>query len=87
MPAFIDLTGRRFEMLVVLQFDKRVHDHAYWICRCDCGNVKSVAIESVRWGGVKSCGCLRIKNRWKHGHNSIKKRSSEYTSWDGMIQR
>lgn len=32
---------------------------SYWICKCDCGNVVSVAKKNLNNGSVKSCGCLR----------------------------
>lgn len=32
---------------------------SYWICKCNCGNVVSVAKKNLNNGSVKSCGCLR----------------------------
>lgn len=61
--ALIDITGQRFGRLVVLHRDEskpKGHGHkAYWICRCDCGNIKSIKGESLRRGLTKSCGCLQ----------------------------
>ena len=37
-----DLTGMRFGRLVVLGIDDKGTRKTYWICQCDCGNVKSV---------------------------------------------
>jgi len=55
MPASIDLTGKRFGRLVVVE---RADDHR-WSCRCDCGNEKTLPGDSLRSGQTRSCGCLR----------------------------
>ena len=60
MPTCIDLTGQRFGRLTVLEKDAPSKTgHARWICRCDCGNQKSIASAKLRSGNTKSCGCLR----------------------------
>ena len=55
-----DFTGKRFGRLLVLERDMSVDKKkgAYWICKCDCGTIKSVSANSLRAGGTKSCGCL-----------------------------
>ena len=60
MGRLIDLTGKRFERLIVLERDKSVNSNkgAYWLCKCDCGNIKSISSHSLRQGLTKSCGCL-----------------------------
>lgn len=61
MSKLIDLTGQRFGRLTVLQKDnKRItKSGSYWICQCDCGNIKSIKSSSLRRGEIQSCGCLR----------------------------
>lgn len=59
-----DLTGRKFGRLIVLQRAHEHHDnHAYWLCQCDCGNVKEVAAHHLKSGATKSCGCLNNELR------------------------
>jgi hypothetical protein len=63
--AFIDLTGRQFDMLYVLRRDmkRRTHVHVRWICQCDCGSgLISRCGGQLRSGNAKSCGCVRWKN-------------------------
>jgi hypothetical protein len=61
MPRkFIDLTGQRFERLVVkrqIGLDKR--NHAIWECICDCGNIKNNSAGNLKQKNAQSCGCLR----------------------------
>lgn len=63
MGKFVDLSGQRFNKLLLL---KRMKDsvspggskHAMYLCRCDCGNEKIIAAVSILSGRTKSCGCL-----------------------------
>lgn len=59
--ALIDITGQKFGRLTVLHRDEtRPKGHgkkAYWICQCDCGNIKSIKGDHIRSGLVVSCGC------------------------------
>ncbi len=62
MPAFIDLTGRIFGKLTVI---KREEPYTYpikWICKCECGAIKSIKGASLSSGRTKSCGCLKEQN-------------------------
>lgn len=57
MAKLIDLKGKRFGKLVVLNrcesHDKR--KSTTWDCQCDCGN-------KTKDGGTESCGCLSKKH-------------------------
>lgn len=62
-----DLTGKRFNMLVALNFShKNKSRKTYWDFRCDCGEIKTLRSDCVKNGSIKSCGCLKreqdIKN-------------------------
>lgn len=60
MPAFKDVTGQRFTRLVVLHRDGEfTGKKTKWVCKCDCGNTKSVFRDSLVSGHTRSCGCLR----------------------------
>ena len=58
-----DLTGQRFGELTVIERDKsKPSGHGklvYWICKCDCGNIISVAGNHLKSGHTKSCGCYK----------------------------
>lgn len=55
-----DLTGQRFGNLLVLEKDETKigkASHAYWICKCDCGNIKSIQSPHLIRQTTQSCGC------------------------------
>jgi len=62
MGKMVDIIGRKFNSLTVLEKDIFISRNV--ICKCDCGAEKSIARDSVVSGHTKSCGCL--KKRPKH---------------------
>jgi len=42
---------------------------AVWLCRCECGNEKSIRSGDLRTGKSKSCGCLRREKTAKLAEN------------------
>jgi hypothetical protein len=62
MPAKIDMTGKKFHRLTVIQEAGRDNSgQVLWECRCDCGNTSIVRGRDLRSGGTKSCGCLDLE--------------------------
>ena len=61
MSKLIDLTGQKFGKLLVISKDitKKTNSGSYWVCKCDCGKIKSIKSSSLRRGEIQSCGCLR----------------------------
>lgn len=59
----------------------------YWLCRCDCGNLKYIAEYSLQTGQSRSCGCLRNQligaAGTKHGGTG----SRLFVVWSSMKQR
>jgi hypothetical protein len=67
---FKDLTGFRFERLIVIKIDHtkpkiRGGYEYYWECICDCGNSVICSGKSLKSGERKSCGCLRLERQRK----------------------
>ena len=56
---FIDLTGKRFGKLVALKRAKNRGKETFWLCQCDCGNIKEISAPRLRNGRTKSCGCYK----------------------------
>lgn len=80
-PA-LNLSGKKFGKLTVLQRDKSRGKHTYWICKCDCGNTVSVRTNSLVTGHTKSCGCINSNgeemiSNWliKHNINFVRQKT------------
>lgn len=65
MAKFQDLTGQKFNRLIVLQHIGTNNRWHYWKCQCDCGNIVSVTTGNLLSNHTKSCGCLRKENTTK----------------------
>jgi hypothetical protein len=87
----IDLTGKTFGRLTVIERHGPKGRRAYWRCKCECGNETVVVGDTLKSGRTKSCGCLRteetIKRSTTHGHTSNYQRTREYTSWKHAKER
>lgn len=62
-----DITGQRFGLWTVLRQDLSNNGASKrgsrWICKCDCGNEKSVLGYALWFGRSKSCGCINGENK------------------------
>ena len=84
MPNFIDLSGKTFGRLTVLErttSDK--YNASRWICKCECGNITIIVRQSLQQEKTKSCGCLRKESSKKHGLSKTRL----YKIYHAMIQR
>lgn len=63
MAKVNDLTGKRFERLVVIARGEGKRGRARWICKCDCGSISTVFGFNLIKGTTTSCGC---KNNERH---------------------
>lgn len=94
MPKFIDLQGERFGRLTVLYRDVSRNGnsgHTYWMCRCDCGKLKTVRSDELRNELIVSCGCYHAEISSKIGkHINLKHGMSNsrlFKIWSGMKSR
>jgi hypothetical protein len=92
MPKRIDITGRRFGRLLVIEFSKVNSWHeAVWRCRCDCGVEKFVNGSALRSENTRSCGCWKNEligaRKRTHGQSNKNKQASGYSSWRAMRER
>lgn len=91
----LDLTEHRFGKLKVIrllnkdEIKNKSYKGAYWLCKCDCGIIKSLKSTLLRQG-VQSCGCLAKNNIKKAIHKNIKHGdcgTSFYKVWRNIITR
>ena len=86
MSKLIDLTGKRYGKLIVLDIYKNKNQRTKWVCLCECGNEKIILGDSLKSGKTRSCGCLRFnvgKTNKKHGKTNTRL----FTIWNDMKQR
>lgn len=84
----IILDGKRFGKLVVIHRSGTSNSgDPLWLCKCDCGAVKTIAGPSLRRKLTTSCGCSQkdslIKRATKHGLSNTR----IYRVWESMIER
>jgi hypothetical protein len=91
MTQPIDLTGRRFGRLTVLEFSHNVAQYRHWRVRCDCGNEFTVRGSSLTSENTTQCKrCSELGRRGnqhakKHGHSANP--TPTYQSWKAMWAR
>lgn len=54
----VDLLGKRFGKLTVMEYAGSKKGRAMWKCKCDCGNEAEVFSSYLQTGDTKSCGCI-----------------------------
>ena len=87
---FIDLTGKIFGYLKVLEKSFIKNKHIYWKCQCRCNKIVHILGTSLKGGKTKSCGCYKQENnigkrRFKHGQSNGK--NPLYGVWNSIKQR
>lgn len=87
-----DITGKKFGRLTVIRPDTESSRRYRWVCRCDCGNIKSIEGTKIRTGHTQSCGCLHAESIQRtlciHGHSRWgQKKSPEYCTWVNIRSR
>lgn len=79
----IDLKGKQFGKLKVLELAEIRKGHKYWLCQCDCGRKKIIRGSSLISGITSSCNCLRANNNKTHGKTNTRL----FNIWSGMKKR
>lgn len=57
-----DLTGQKFNCFTVWFKGDIVRDKQYWVCKCECGNIRFANTQELTSGKRKHCGCKRKIN-------------------------
>jgi hypothetical protein len=89
-PKPRDITGEKFNRLLVLKFSHRVKTRRFFLCKCDCGSETIGRVDQIISGHKRSCGCVlqeREPGNLKHGMNKSGNRAPEYGVWCKMLQR
>lgn len=80
------MPGDRFGKLVVTKESlAKGYDRRYFELICDCGNIVTVVLMSLRSGDTKSCGCINKLSPPGLSHKMSK--TNIYKRWCGMLSR
>lgn len=65
MPKLIDLTGKTFSYLTIIERaeNKETYKGAWWKCVCICGNITIVSSQCLIKKHTKSCGCYNVSKQ------------------------
>lgn len=90
MTAALQLAGRTFGRLTVIERAGGAAGHSLWLCHCECGATSTVPGVVLVQGKSRSCGCLSRevsrasgKKNTRHGHTY----SPTHRSWSAMKTR
>lgn len=62
----IDLIGKKFGRLTVIERAENKGRQTAWLCHCDCGNSKIINAYSLKSGRTRSCGCIAKEQPVRH---------------------
>lgn len=83
MTRVTQSVGDRFGRLVLVrQIAPNKAKQQRWECLCDCGISKFVALNDLRTGHTRSCGCIRLKDP-----GEAVSKLDEYAIFRGIIAR
>ncbi len=67
----IDLTGKRYGMLIVMKKADNIGEKTAWQCNCDCGTKDHITKgNNLEMGHAQSCGCQVNYNKYAIESNS-----------------
>lgn len=86
-----ELTGNKYNRLLVVSHAHTTNKRVYWKCLCDCGKTKVVQASQLKSGKTKSCGCYNleklVERSTTHGMGGRKNKTAEYTAYHAMLNR
>ena len=69
--AGIEMKGRTFGRLKVLERHHSTPKKVFWTCQCKCGKITVVDGWSLRSGETQSCGCLQRERAVEVGRKDM----------------
>lgn len=86
----IDLIGKRFGRLVVVQLGEQKYFPSgsvarQWLCICDCGKQLQVLGNNLRRGNSKSCGCADIDRKRRKAQSCHNWSGGRWINKDGYV--
>jgi hypothetical protein len=85
MSARLDLAGKQFARLTVIELRPSIGNRTAWLCKCLCGSHRVVLGKQLVSGITRSCGCLHRERFTSRTHGLSGHPLHEI--WRGMKQR
>lgn len=83
----VDLIGKQFYRLTVIEFSFCRKGNSFWLCQCICGNTSIVMARALKTGHTKSCGCLQRETSKKVNTHHGMEHTNFYTVWCNIKAR
>lgn len=90
MCAHEKYINKKYGRWTVLAFSHAASgNRQMYLCKCDCGTLRTVCMAQLKNGHSRSCGCLRIDSATKHGGSGGYKghKPRLYKIWSGIKDR
>lgn len=82
------LIGKKFNSLTIIKIDSHNKaGHYKLLCKCDCGNEKSIRADRIIKGITKTCGCQNKGYNCCKPNGYSRKYSNLYSLWNTMRHR
>ena len=76
--------GKKFNRLTPISIEKVDKQKIYFLCQCECGKQTIVEKKNLKYGLVKSCGCLK-RELMTNFNKTNKKLYNNYKFYDNFI--
>lgn len=83
-----NLVGNTYGKLTVVALDKIKSGRSYWLCKCQCGKVKTIRGDTLQ--KIQSCGCVKKTQDIQNLHIKTNHKMSNhpaYNIWVKMMDR
>lgn len=87
MPVAIPVKAVYGRLTVLSEAPQGAGRNRRFVCRCTCGTIKEVFLNSLRSGTSRSCGCLAAELTVKRGQTHGLSNAAGYSCWRAMNAR
>lgn len=53
--------GDKYNRLTLISLYEKNPNGNKWLCECDCGNRTIASVSNVKYGSIRSCGCIKTE--------------------------
>lgn len=89
MKRAVDIVGKKYGYLTVIERAGSRTKEAMWLCECDCGNKKIVSGGALRSGRTTSCGCkvqaIMAQSKRNRNVKRLQKAQNTYDFYDSYV--